>query len=59
MYGSIVLHEYGSIQTRRGEKLQNRAMRIILHEGRRKCAQEMRNELKLLTLKVGDVSYDL
>ena len=25
-------------------------MRIILHQGRRKCTQEMHNELKLLTL---------
>ena len=25
-------------------------MRIILHQGRRKCTQDMRNELKLLTL---------
>ena len=25
-------------------------LRIILHQGRRKCTQEMRNELKLLTL---------
>ena len=49
-YGSIVWHECGSIQTKRVEKLQNRAMRIILHQGRRKCTQEMRNELKLLTL---------
>ncbi len=49
-YGSTVWHECGIIQTRRVEKLQNRALRIILHKGRRKCSQEMRNELKLLTL---------
>ena len=49
-YGSTVWHECGIIQTRRVEKLQNRALRIILHKGRRKCSQEMRNELKLLIL---------
>ena len=49
-YGSTVWHECGIIQTRRVEKLQSRALRIILHKGRRKCSQEMRNELKLLTL---------
>ena len=30
-YGSIVWHECGSTQTKRVEKLQNRALRIILH----------------------------
>ena len=49
-YGSTVWHECGTIQTRRVEKLQNRALRIILHEGRRKCSQQMRNELNLLSL---------
>ena len=49
-YGSTVRHECGTIQTRRVEKLQNRALRIIVHEGRRKCSQEMRNELNLLSL---------
>ena len=42
-YGSTVWHGCGTIQTRRVEKLQNRALKIILHEGRRKCSQEMRN----------------
>ena len=55
-YGSTVWHECGIIQTKRVEKLQNREMRIILHQGRRKCTQDMRNELKLLTLVVEDVS---
>ena len=49
-YGSIVWHECGSIETKPVEKLQNRAMRIIRHQGRRKSTQEMGNELKLLTL---------
>ena len=49
-YGSTVWHECGITQTKRVEKLQNRAMRIILHQGRRKCTQDMRDELKLLTL---------
>ena len=49
-YGSTVCHECGIIQTRRVEKLHNRALGIILHKGRRKCSQEMRSELKLLTL---------
>ena len=49
-YGSIVWHECGSTQTKRVEKLQNRALGIILHQGRRKCSQETRNELKLPTL---------
>ena len=42
--------ECRSTQTKRLGELQNRAMRIILHQVRRKCTQEMRNELKLLTL---------
>jgi hypothetical protein len=50
-YGSNVWHECGTIQTRRVEEPQKRAFRIILHQGRRKCSQEMRmSELKLLTL---------
>ena len=40
-YGSTVWLECGTIQTRQVEKLQNRALRIILHEGRRKCSQEI------------------
>ena len=32
---------------KRGEKLQNRALRITRHEGWGKCPQEMRNGLKL------------
>ena len=49
-HGSTVWHGCGTIQTRRVQKLQNRALRNILHEGRRKCSQEMRNELNLLSL---------
>jgi hypothetical protein len=48
-YGSTVSHECGIIQTKRVKKLQNRAFRIILHQGRRKCSHQ-RSELKLLSL---------
>ena len=49
-YGSTVWHECGTIQTRRVEKLQNLALRITFTKARGKCCQEMRSELKLLTL---------
>ena len=46
-YCSIVCHECGSTLTKRVEKLQNRALRMILQEQRTKCTQEMRSDLKL------------
>ena len=49
-YGSMVWHECGSSQAKKIEKVQNHAMRIIPHHGRSKCTQEMRNELKLMSL---------
>ena len=49
-YCSIVWHECGSTLTKRVEKLQNRALRIILQERRTKCTQEMRSDLNLLSL---------
>ena len=49
-YCSIVWHDCGSTLTRQVELVQNRAMRIILKEGKKKCTQEMRNDLNLLTL---------
>ena len=48
-YCSVVWHDCGSTLTRRVEKIQNRAMRIILQKGRIKCTQEMRSALKLLS----------
>ena len=49
-YCSTVWHDCGSTLTRRVELVQNRSMRIILKVGKKTCTQEMRNELKLLTL---------
>ena len=49
-YCSVVWHDCGSTLTKRVEKIQNRAMRIILQQGRKKCTQEMRSKLRLLSL---------
>ena len=49
-YCSTVWYDCGSTLTRRIELVQYRAMRIILQVGKKTCTQEMRNELKLLTL---------
>ena len=50
-YCSIVWYECGPTLTKRVEKLQNRALRIILQERRTKsCIQEMRSDLNLLSL---------
>ena len=48
--GSTVWHKCRTVQTRQVEKLQNRALRIILHEGRRKYSQDVCNELNLMSL---------
>ena len=45
-----IFRNRGSTLTKRVEKPQNRAMRIILQEGRNRCTQEMRNKLRLLSL---------
>lgn len=49
-YCCIVWHDCGSTLSKRVEKLQNRAMRIILHKDRGTCSQDMRNELNILSL---------
>ena len=49
-YGCVVWMECGRGNTERLERLQNQAMRILLQKSRRKCTQEMRAKLVLLSL---------
>jgi len=49
-YGFIIWGVCGKSNSRRLERLQNQAMRIILAANRRTCSQDMRNRLYLLSL---------
>ena len=49
-YGFIIWDVRVKSNSRRLERLQNQAMRIILAASRRSCSQEMRNRLYLLSL---------
>ena len=49
-YGCIVWMECTKHSCDKTEKLQNRAMRIILKTDRRSCSQDMRSKLGLLSL---------
>ena len=49
-YGCVLWGECSKENAQRLERLQNRAMRIILHADRKTCTQKMRAELLLLSL---------
>lgn len=49
-YGCVVWGECSKENAQRLERLQNQAMRIILHADRKTCTQEMRAKLQLLSL---------
>ena len=49
-YGCIVWGDCGKGNAKRLERLQNKAMRIILNANRKTCSQEMRIKLNVLSL---------
>ena len=42
-YSAVVWKDCGATLSKRADKLQNRAVRILLHYGKRGCSQDMRN----------------
>ena len=57
-YGCIVWGDCGKGNAKRLERLQNKAMRIILNANRKTCSQEMRIKLNLLSLESRRRFYD-